>query len=81
MDLAEADAIEAMADAAEAQAEAQDLFEAVTHGKTPYEEEKATTIADTLVAKDEGWQTLMDDAVTDYQAEAAAVEDELASVE
>jgi hypothetical protein len=70
-----------MADATEAQAEAEGLFEDVTHGMTPYEEEKATTIEDTLVAKDEGWQTLMDEAVADYQAEVAAMEEELASVE
>lgn len=81
MEQADADAMEAMADAAEAQAKAQDLFEAVTHGMTPYDEEKATTIADTLVAKDEGWQTLMDNAVDDYQAEAEATADEMASVE
>ena len=81
MTQAETDAADAIAEAAEAQAESEDLFEAVTHGMTPYDADKAATIEDTLVTKDEGWQTLMDDAVADYEAEVAAMEEEMASVE
>ena len=56
----------------DAQMESQELFEAVTKGKTPYDENTADIIEQTLLGKD-GWQELVDEAVA---SEGAIVEPE-----
>jgi len=56
----------------DAQMASEELFEAVTKGKTPYDEDVAGIIEQTLLEKDVGWQDLQDEAVAEAEAAAAA---------
>ncbi len=60
---ADAETLEAEMAATEAANQAEDDFEAVTKGKTPYDDEVATTIEDVLLDKDPRWGELQETAV------------------